>query len=80
MTGRALTRAFLIIGAAVAIFWGGVFAWYYHRNANLGTSPDIACRTEQIFLAVSRSQKLISGIQDEGADLVVIVDWRRWVL
>ena len=71
-------RAFLIIGAAVAIFWTGVFFWFAYRNSNLGTGPDVACRNEQILLAVSRNQNLIIGIQEEGANLAVIVDSRRW--
>lgn len=72
-------RAFLSIGAAVALFWGGVFFLFYQRNANLGTSPDVACRTEQILLAVSRNQGVIGEIKERGRDLVVDVNSRYWL-
>jgi hypothetical protein len=70
-------RAFIVIGAAVAIFWAAAFYFIGSRMAHTGETG--ACRNEQILLAVSKNQNTISTIQQEGNDLVIITDWRHWM-
>lgn len=70
-------RAFIVIGSAVAIFW--LVTIYMLGNRIAHTAEDAICRTEQILLAVSQSQGMIGEIQQDGNDLVVTTDWRRWM-
>lgn len=70
-------RAFIVIGAVVAIFWVVTFYILGSRMADAG--GDATCRNEQILLAVSRNQHTISEIRQDGNDLVITTDWRQWM-
>lgn len=70
-------RGFIIVGAAVAIFWAATFYILSNRMAHTGESA--ACRDEQILLAVSKNQHTIGEIRQDRNDLVIATDWRRWM-
>jgi hypothetical protein len=70
-------RAFIVIGAAVAIFWAAAFYFIGSRMAHTGETA--ACRNEQILLAVSKNQNTIGEVKLDGNDLVITTDWRHWM-
>jgi hypothetical protein len=70
-------RAFIVIGAVVAVFWVATFYILSNRMAHTGESA--ICRNEQILLAVSKNQHTISEIRQDRNDLVITTDWRRWM-
>jgi hypothetical protein len=43
------------------------------------TGENTACRKEQILLAVSKRQGMIGEIPQDGNDLVITTEWRRWM-
>lgn len=72
-------RAFIAIGAVVALFWIIVIYVLGQRYANTGVAPEAACRDEQLLLSVNRNLQVITGMQFEGRDMAVKIDWRRWM-
>lgn len=72
-------RAFIGIGAAVALFWVAAIYVMANRYAPSPDTADTPCRNEQILLAVSKNQHVISGIEQQGNDLVIAVNWNYWM-
>ena len=70
-------RAFIVIGAGVALFWVATF--YILSNRMAHTAESAPCRNEQILLAVSKDQHMIQEILQVGKDLVITTDWRHWM-
>lgn len=70
-------RAFIAVGAAVAIFWAAAFFLLGRGYAK--TAEDTPCLDEKLLLSVNTDLGNVRTVQREGRDLTVYVFHRNWM-
>jgi hypothetical protein len=72
-------RTLTVVGAVVALLFVGIFFWFDQRVTQADEVADQSCRDEQIKLSIERNTGAIVDLTFRDDDLVIEMDWRRWI-